>query len=93
MSVKYTSQLQEFIKGSNAPPRINPPNPDDVIDALRLKDIRPIPKLPDRPIPGLSTQGSMINRVARSKNDEKIMRKALPILESRVMPLRTSRTL
>ncbi len=87
------SQLQEFLKASTAPPRLQTPNPLDIIDTLRLREIRPITTLPGRPLPGLSSAGSAKNRAIEPRLNDKINAKSVRIESDRVPRLRTILTL
>ncbi len=90
------SQADNINEAVNLKPRFQVPNGADVIDtieALYKQRQRPKVELPGRPIPGLSSPGSEINRHYVPKEEKKVVRRSLPNEVSRVQKLRNAITL
>jgi hypothetical protein len=94
--VTHLSQFQEMVKASKAPPRLQHPLGQDVIDGIEYlygTRVRPQVIMPGRPLPGLSNPGSAVNRAKRPGIEENVVSRSLRNQTSRVPKLRNARTL
>ncbi len=90
------SQSEKIVDAALTAPRFQIPNGADVIntiEALYKQRERPKVELPGRPLPGLSSPGSEVNRHTNPRLEQKVVNRSLRNEVSRVQKLRTARQL